>query len=326
MGKCDLLEALRTLAQKDTFPLHIWRVLLWGAAKVLEWNVNLLLTQTSKLLHLPRAAKSHHAIHPRKSSPSFFTPEFIRQYISSLGSQIAFYKPQLSLEIDMLDTKPIGTGEKMESFGPQNDFEMVLGREAGGDEESVRIVTPVRVDLPFNAGNETTIRKKSRKVADRTCCVHESYLKAWMAETSEITTWRMKAPPSSPSAVFLGLELKNVLESLESNQGGKIQMEGDEGHLNDGEDNFQLIPISDLGYDPEEPLEQKSEETQVKAIPPRAELVLPQWKEFSFEELHRMNAEVPRAAVFLRLLELTAAGSVVLVQEGEFAKLQIVLC
>lgn len=324
LRKCELSEALQTLRLKDTFPLHIWCVLLQGAGFILSLQTSAL---AEEVLHVLRSF----FLHPKRQTTSLAigkdtVPDLpccltlVTLGDCPLPSFSTGLKTGQLITLDYTQEVVLPTTDL---FGPQNDFQNVLE----GDGATSAVQTPrlkaegsvptTPVLFRYRAGDETTVQRKRKMTKDRVCCVNEAYLRAWAHQTEEITKWHRKAPPLP--RYLLTSTLAEALEVYRKgmNSAGffaiPAKMRTEEGDKLLEIENDAPSPLQPYESAPSSPLPQL----------PESSIQLPSDTQFNFRETLRLNPCLRPASVFLRLLQFVQIGQIELQQTSPFGPLLI---
>lgn len=272
-----------------------------------------------------------------------FTPIDLSQYFLSLSEEVVRNRHFARAEdIDLLESQDRrrAVGSLRSSVGPQSDFELVLDSEL----RSVRLspvdvnvdigaIDPIAVGRP-SAANAPTAKKKRKQAADRACCVAAVSLRQWVADCCDLVAWRCCPPPGGDSlissALFAALKSVAVCETHLNPSIAPAKL--DDPELFDppiltpehresfalGDEDLVLLP------EPEVQVQLADFETpKTHAEPKLEDLLLPNQREFAFEEALADNPKMKPASVFLQLLCLVQHGEIELLQQAPFAPLRV---
>jgi hypothetical protein len=289
-------------------------------------------TLRAPLLSLVQITPNHH--------PNLrLSPLDLSQYLLSHSEENI--RRRAAEHAELIDLIQAGEGArvqgsmKSDSFGPQDDFRDILDSEMRSlrlSLEDVKLEVGGLEQLAVQQGNNAnlpTIRKRKKQKTDKSVCVNEGILRNWLADTSDITAWRMQAPRPLPP--FLGFTIREALrvadkfeinpqilpadiELVELPAGSEGRRDSFMGEIVD----LELLPEPDIGQ----------ELVQVEFATPQATAPLPDLQlqnevETSFAQVQADNPNLKPASVFLKLLEMVQAGQIELVQTEPWAPLQV---
>lgn len=320
--KCDLTEALLLLRGKDTFPLHIWSVLLQGAGVVLA---QLTLTLSQDVTHL--LLFSYH--NPKKTSlkarsliyPLDTVPPPVLSLLPPLPPASGVLPTLQALTLHTTQF-PLPSGPE-DIFGPQEDFEHHLPTYITSNSLTQNYdVDTVPATPAFHsfriAGNETTVPKRKNVKIDRICCISKSYLMAWALQTEGITKWDMQPPPLRTSFA-LPVQL-HALSVYQKNTNLKQIHVENEVKIRDDDENMDRF---DIKCTPKTEFSQESDYKNSSKVEISPDIAFPAISECSFYEIQRENPHIHPSSLFYHLLCKVKSEEIELAQNCEFSELRV---